>query len=116
MKRATFHIEGQRKAALEIGRERLALLLLVFSFAFIGLTFRLFQLTVIEANGAREDVELNIAAPHQVRADILASGGIDIQQLIERDAHFLDMRQVVGAVVHLKERALPFVTRHKIAG
>jgi len=76
MKRATLHIEGQRKAALEIGRERLALLLLVFSFAFIGLSFRLFQLTVIEANGSREDVALQVAAPHQVRADILDRNGV----------------------------------------
>lgn len=76
MKRATLRIEGQRKLALEIGRERLALLLLVFSFAFIGLTFRLFQLTVLEANGRRDEVALDVAAPAQLRADIIDRNGV----------------------------------------
>lgn len=78
MKRAVVRIEGQRKTALEKGRERLALLLLVFTFAFIGLAVRLFQLTVIEGTPSdrREHMALSAERPAPPRADIVDRNGV----------------------------------------
>ncbi|MFZ5609561.1 MAG: peptidoglycan D,D-transpeptidase FtsI family protein [Pseudomonadota bacterium] len=76
MKRAVFRIEGQRKSALETARERLALVLLVFVFAFIALAGRLFQLTVIEGATERERIALAPAQRHPPRADIIERNGI----------------------------------------
>ena len=66
----SIHLEGVRKQAIETGRNRLLVTAVVFTFAFVAVTVRLVDLTVMSGGGRLQMARSNAEpAPVVDRAD-----------------------------------------------
>lgn len=100
-------ISGERRGALERARERLFRLMIVASALFLAVTFRLFQLTVIEANDSASPIQTLAQITSPPRAEILDRNGVVLaksmpsRSLIVRPHDVLDAEEATQQVLQV---------------
>ena len=111
------YLDGARKEALEVGRNRLFVLGIMFTLIFIGITGRLANLTIFgpQTEGSRVSFS-NYKNGSVTRADILDRNGILIATSLPTTSLYADPTKIIDVdeVVHRLSSVLPNLSRENL--
>lgn len=122
--RVSMTIMGQRGAALEAARSRLALITAIFALIYLVLGIRLFDLTILQGQLQRNNDEAEVtAAPlpqvkPERRADILDRNGVLLATSVKTLALFADPKLIIDPPYAAAElvKVFPHLNAKKLEG
>ena len=110
------HLEGNRKLAIEVGRNRLLVTGIVMMLAFAAVTGRLVDLTLFDFKASPRYAATVSAQPSATRADIVDRNGIIIATNLPADSLFANPREILDAKAAIQKirRVFPQIKHNEL--
>ncbi|HEC91059.1 MAG TPA: penicillin-binding protein 2, partial [Alphaproteobacteria bacterium] len=112
----TVHLEGVRKQALEVGRNRLLVTGALFALAFLAIAFRLVDLTFFSTAEPAFAGASSSPPPITGRADIVDRNGVILATSLPTQSLYANPRDIIDAedAARRLRRALPGLNREEV--
>ena len=111
------HLEGNRKEAIEVGRNRLLVTGIVMMLAFAAVTGRVIDLTILDFKASPRYASAPSAQLSASRADIVDRNGVVLATNLPADSLFANPREILDAKAAIKKirQILPEINPENLA-
>ena len=111
------HLEGNRKEAIEVGRNRLLVTGIVMMLAFAAVTGRVIDLTMLDFKASPRYASAPSAQLSASRADIVDRNGVVLATNLPADSLFANPREILDAKAAIKKirQILPEINPENLA-
>jgi cell division protein FtsI (penicillin-binding protein 3) len=111
------HLEGNRKEAIEVGRNRLLVTGIVMMLAFAAVTGRVIDLTMLDFKASPRYASTPSAQLSASRADIVDRNGVVLATNLPADSLFANPREILDAKAAIKKirQILPEINPENLA-